>query len=203
MNKALIYLYISELEKELLGILAYHQFAQIIVSEIVNEAIITLHELPGGLATNEKTAKDLIQRNIRSFFSPTNTVKIIDKFQNWDNRVCYGYRGKTPFNTKTLIEFKLATDSSLKQVKNLEHAMLEAVSKYSFKCKQVNKPSNNHSLSAILVGVALIALASVGIYSYSISNRYQRINAYTVFDNWTGKSIDVDKNMENNIITTY
>ena len=196
MNKHSVYSYICELEKELISNMAYQPFSEIIVSEIINHAIITLHELPGGLTTDERTAKDLVLRNIRCFFTPLNISNIVDKFQNWDKRVCYGHRGRHSFDTKTMIEFKLATDSSLQQVKKLEENMLEIVRNFSFKSKPINKSGVRISFVKTLVGIILIVLTLVGIYSYSISNRYQRVNASTVFDNWTGKSIDVYENME-------
>lgn len=190
MNKQLVYQYISGLEKELLGVLSYEQFAQLIVCEIINQSIIQLHELRGGLITDEKTAKDLVLRNIQSFFTTSNIAKVEDKLQNWDNRLCYGHRGKISPTPKTIIEFRIACDISINQVIEKRDAMLHAVRNFTFK----NEPKherNAKSLIVILAGFLLLVLASIGIYSYSISNRYQRINADTVFDKWTGKSIDV------------
>ena len=60
MDKNVVYSYICQLEKEMLCVLSYNQFARLIVSEIVNKTLIQLHELKGGLSTDERTAKDLI-----------------------------------------------------------------------------------------------------------------------------------------------
>ena len=196
MNKSLIYSYICELDKELLGVVAYSQFSGIIVSEIVNRALINLHERPEGLESDEKIAKSLISQNIRSFFTPINVAKIIDKFQNWDNRVCYGHRGKRSFSTKDLIEFKLAMDTR-SGVNKLEVMMLEAVKNFSFKGKPTGKPTIRLPFVTIIISIIVITLASIGIYTYSINNRYQRINASIVFDNWNGRSIDVYEDIEN------
>lgn len=197
MNKHLVYQHISELEKELLGVLSYEQFAKLIVSEIINQSIIQLHELKGGLITDEKTAKDLILRNIQSFFTPAHIAKVEDKLQNWDNRVCYGHRGKTSSTLKNIIEFRLACDISRRQVSEMRDTMLHAVRNFTFKSKPTSKQIASTHFIVILAGIILIALVSVGIYSYSVSNRYQRINSDIVFDNWTGESIDVFENLEN------
>lgn len=196
MNKPLIYQYISELEKELLGVLSYRQFAQLIVCEITDQSIIQLHELRGGLITDEKTARDLVLRNIQSFFTPANIVKVEDKLQNWDNRLCYGHRGKISSTLKTIIEFRIACDISRSQVVEMRDAMLHAVRNFKFRDKP-QKVRNVKPFVVIFVGFFLIALASIGIYSYSISNRYQRVNSEIVFDKWTGKSIYVFDNLEN------
>lgn len=74
--------------------------------------------------------------------------------------------------------------------------MTHAVRNHSFKNKTFLKKSMNISLIPIIGGIVIIALISVGIYFYSVSNRYQRINSEIVFDKWTGKSIDVFENME-------
>lgn len=189
MNKYLVYQYISELEKELLGVLSYEQFAQLIVCEVINQSIIQLHELRGGLITDEKTARDLVSRNIQSFFTPANIARVEDKLQNWDNRLCYGVRGKISSTPKDIIEFRIACDISRNQVIKKREEMLHTVRNFTFRSKP--KHERNVKSRFIITGLILTILVAYGIYSYSISNRYQRINADTVFDNWTGKSIDV------------
>lgn len=196
MNKSLIYSYICQLEKEMLWVLSYNQFARLIVSEIVNETLIQLHELKGGLSTDGKTAKDLICRNINQFYTPVYLSKVEDKLCNWDNRVCYGYRGRFAITPKGLAEFKIATNTSIKHVEKEKEELLNAVRNSNFKSESTSKHNVKQFLLAGIIGTILITLASIGIYCYSISNRYQRINASTVFDNWTGKSINVFENRE-------
>ena len=88
------------------------------------------------------------------------------------------------------------TAKGLVLVKEEQTAMTHAVRNHSFKNKTFLKKSMNISLIPIIGGIVIIALISVGIYFYSVSNRYQRINSEIVFDKWTGKSIDVFENME-------
>ncbi len=196
MDKHVVYSCICQLEKEMLCALSFNQFARLIVSEIVNETLIQLHELKGGLSTDEKTVKDLICRSIDSFYTPVNLSKVEDKLCNWDNRVCYGHRGRTAITTKSLAEFKIATNTSIKHVEKEKNEMLYAVRNFTFKSKSTNKQNTRLHLFAGIIGAIFIILTSIGIYSYSISNRYQRINASTVFDNWTGKPINVFENRE-------
>lgn len=198
MDKNVVYSYICQLEKEMLCVLSYNQFARLIVSEIVNKTLIQLHELKGGLSTDERTAKDLISRNIDCFFTPVNLVKVEDKLCNWDNRLCYGFRGMMAITPKDLVEFRIATNTSFKHVEKEKDEILNAVRNFTFK----SKPSPYHNKAKqsrilVIISIILIALTSIGIYFYSINNRYQRINADIVFDNWTGKSIDVFENIEN------
>ena len=196
MNKSLIYSYICELEQELFSVIPNNRFKETIVSEIVTGAIVQLHELDNSSKTDEDTAKGLVSMNIQSFYSSKHLPKVEDKYWNWENRVQYGWKGRIMPTPDNLIRFRESVDYTKPLVKEEQMAMTHAVRNHSFKNKTFLKKSMNISLIPIIGGIVIIALISVGIYFYSVSNRYQRINSEIVFDKWTGKSIDVFENME-------
>lgn len=196
MNKSLIYSYICELEQELFSVIPNNRFKETIVSEIVTGAIVQLHELDNSSKTDEDTAKGLVSMNIQSFYSSKHLPKVEDKYWNWENRVQYGWKGRIMPTPDNLIRFRESVDHTKPLVKEEQTAMTHAVRNHSFKNKTFLKKSMNISLIPIIGGIVIIALISVGIYFYSVSNRYQRINSEIVFDKWTGKSIDVFGNME-------
>lgn len=202
MNKYLIYQYLSELEKDLKKLISNNRFNELIIAEIINKSLIEAFEIGDSSRSDEDTAKGIVAMNVQSFYTPKHLAKVEDKYWNWDNRLQYGFRGRVMATPDNLIRFRMSVDCTRKEVEEEKNAMLHAVRNFTFRSEPKHE-RNAKSLFAIIAGLILTLLAAVGIYSYSISNRYQRINAYTVFDNWTGKSIDVDKNMENNIITTY
>lgn len=196
MNKSLIYQYISELDKDLRLLISNNRFNELIIAEIINESIIQTYEMGNSSQSDEETAKGIVAMNIQSFYSPGHLAKVEDKYWNWDNRLQYGFRGRVMSTPDNLIRFRMSVDCTRKEIAEEKDAMLHAVRNFSFKNKPISTPRFGFSLVSKLFAIILIILASVGIYSYSISNRYQRINASTVFDNWTGKSIDVFENME-------
>ena len=196
MNKSLIYSYICELEQELFSVIPNNRFKETIVSEIVTGAIVQLHELDNSSKTDEDTAKGLVSMKIQSFYSSKHLPKVEDKYWNWENRVQYGWKGRIMPTPDNLIRFRESVEHTKPLVKEEQMAMTHAVRNHSFKNKTFLKKSMNISLIPIIGGIVIIALISVGIYFYSVSNRYQRINSEIVFDKWTGKSIDVFENME-------
>ena len=196
MNKSLIYSYICELEQELFSVIPNNRFKETIDSEIVTGAIVQLHELDNSSKTDEDTAKGLVSMNIQSFYSSKHLPKVEDKYWNWENRVQYGWKGRIMPTPDNLIRFRESVEHTKPLVKEEQMAMTHAVRNHSFKNKTFLKKSMNISLIPIIGGIVIIALISVGIYFYSVSNRYQRINSEIVFDKWTGKSIDVFENME-------
>lgn len=190
MNKPFIFQYIAELEQDLKKLISNNRFSELIIAEIINESIIQAYEMGNSSLSDEETAKGIVAMNIQYFYKPEHLVKVEDKYWNWDNRLQYGFRGRIMTTPDNLIRFRMSVDSTRKEVAEEKDAMLHAVRNFTFRIKP-KRERNTKSLIAILAGFMLIVLASIGIYSYSISNRYQRINADTVFDKWTGKSIDV------------
>lgn len=194
MNKPLIYQYISELEKNLKPLISNNRFNELILAEIINESIIQTYEIENSSQSDEETAKGIVAMNIQSFYTPEHLTKVEDKYWNWNTRLQYGFRGRVMATPDNLIRFRMSVDCTRKEVAEEKDAMLHSVRNFTFNSKPINKSGISFPLGAVLAGIILIALVSVGIYSYSISNRYQRINEDTVFDNWTGKSIDVYEN---------
>jgi hypothetical protein len=190
MNKPFIFQYIAELEQDLKKLISNNRFSELIIAEIINESIIQAYEMGNSSLSDEETAKGIVAMNIQYFYKPEHLAKVEDKYWNWDNRLQYGFRGRIMTTPDNLIRFRMSVDSTRKEVAEEKDAMLHAVRNFTFRIKP-KRERNAKSLIAILAGFMLIVLASIGIYSYSISNRYQRINADTVFDKWTGKSIDV------------
>lgn len=197
MNKPLIYSYICELEQELFSVIPNNRFKELIVSEIITGAIVQLHELDNSSKTDENTAKGLVSMNIQTFYSSKHITKVEDKYWNWENRVQYGFKGRIITTPDNLIRFRESVDRTKPLVEEEQMAMTHAVRNYLFKNKISSKKRMTSSAATIFWGIVLIALISVSIYSYSVSNRYQRINSDIVFDKWTGKSIDVFNNLEN------
>lgn len=195
MNKPLIYSYICQLEHELYSVIPNNRFKEIVVSEIITGAIVQLHELDNSSKSDEDTAKGLVSMNIQTFYSTKHLLKVEDKYWNWEDRVQYGYKGRIMPTPDNLIRFREAVDCTKPIVSEERMAMTHAVRNCILEHRSSNKPHFKMSLVLVLIGLFFVALASIGIYSYSISNRYQRINARIVFDNWTGKSIDVFENM--------
>lgn len=192
MNKFLIFQYISELEKDLKALISNNRFNELIIAEIINESLIQAYEISNSSLSDEEAAKGIVAMNIQSFYKPEHLTKVEDKYWNWDNRLQYGFRGRVMTTPDNLIRFRMSVDCTRKEVAEEKDAMLHAIRNFSFKSKPTDrKRITLPILVVILAGIVLLALASIGIYSYSINNRYQRINAETVFDNWTGKSIDV------------
>lgn len=189
MNKPLIYQYISELEKELKLLISNNRFNELIIAEIINESIIQVYEIANSSKSDEDTAKGIVSLNIKYFYKAEHLTKVEDKYWNWDNRIQYGFRGRIMATPDNLIRFRMSVDCTRKEVEEEREAMLHAVRNFSFKNKPTKKQGVRFPLIGWIVGIVLILLTSIGIYSYSISHRYQRINVDTVFDNWTGRSI--------------
>lgn len=196
MNKSLIYQYISELEKDLKSLISNNRFNELILAEIINESIIQTYEMGNSSQSDEETAKGIVAMNIQSFYSPGHLTKVEDKYWNWDNRLQYGFRGRVMATPDNLIRFRMSVDCTRKEIAEEKDAMLHAVRNFSFKNRPTNKCVVKRHLAYWFVFAAFFILASAGIYSYSISNRYQRINTKVVFDNWTGESINIFETME-------
>lgn len=198
MNKSQIYEYICQLEHELYSVIHNNRFKDIIVSEIITGAIVQLHELDNSSKSDEDTAKGLVSMNIQTFYSKKHLPKVEDKYWNWENRVQYGYKGRIMPTPDNLIRFREAVDYTNPIVEEERMAMTHAVKNCTLEHHFSNKPHFNSSLVLVVIGFIILVLTSIGIYSYSINHRYQRINADIVFDNWTGKPIYVFEDLENN-----
>lgn len=196
MNKCLIFQYISELERDLKLLISNNRFNELILAEIINESLIQVYEMGNSSLSDEETAKGIVAMNIQSFYTAKSIVNVEDKYWNWDKRVQYGFRGRIIATPDNLLRFRMAVDCTRKEIAQERDAMLHAVKNFTFKNKPAIKRRWGVYWIAGIVGVILVALMAIGIYSYSISNRYQRINARIVFDNWTGRSIDVIENKE-------
>ena len=57
MNKQLIYSYICEIEADLKDLIQNNRFSELIICEIINEAIIQIHEIGNSSMSDEETAK--------------------------------------------------------------------------------------------------------------------------------------------------
>ena len=196
MNKSLIYEYICTLEQELYSVIQNNCFKDLIISEIITGAIVQLHELDNSSKSDEDTAKGLVSMNIQTFYSKKHLQKVEDKYWNWENRIQYGWKGRIMPTPDNLIRFRDAVDYNKPNIVEERTAMTYAIKN----CKLANQlPNKSHfkmPFLFILFGVIFIALTSIGLYSYAINNRFQRINSDIVLDNWTGKSIYVYDNFE-------
>ena len=186
------------MESELLSTIPNNRFKDLIVSEIITGSIIQLHELDSSTKSDEDTAKGLVSMNIHSFYSNKHLPKVEDKYWNWENRVQYGWKGRILATPDNLIRFRDSVDLTKPIVQEERSAMTSAVRNCIFKHTSPTRLKFKKPTTTILIGLVLILLTSLGLYSYAITHRYQRINADIIFDNWTGQSIDVFENLDRN-----
>ena len=64
MNKQQIYSYICEIEADLKDLIQNNRFSELIVSEIINESIIEIHEIGNSSMSDEETARGIVAQNI-------------------------------------------------------------------------------------------------------------------------------------------
>ena len=185
MNKQLIYSYICEIEADLKDLIQNNRFSELIICEIINEAIIQIHEIGNSSMSDEETARGVVARNIESFYKPKHLLKVEDKYWNWDERLQYGFRGRIMATPDNLMRFRMAVDTTRKEVKEEMNAMLHAVRNASFNPKTKCRKSKRISVSTAW---RLIILVCVFIYAflYAYQHRYMRMQGVTVMDTWKG-----------------
>ncbi len=133
MNKQVVYSCISEIEQGLKELVSNNRFSDLIVCEIINDAIIMMHELDNSSKSDEETAKGLVTMSIDSFYTPKYLQAVEDKYWNWDKRLHYGFRGRIMETPDNLMRFRMAVDITRKQVLEEKNAMLHAVRNHTFK----------------------------------------------------------------------
>lgn len=185
MNKQLIYSYICEIEADLKDLIQNNRFSELIICEIINEAIIQIHEIGNSSMSDEETAKGVVARNIESFYKPKHLLKVEDKYWNWDERLQYGFRGRIMATPDNLMRFRMAVDITRKEVKEEMNAMLHAVRNASFNPKTKCRKSKYVSVSTAW---RLVILVCVFIYAflYAYQHRYMRMQGAAVMDTWKG-----------------
>ena len=185
MNKQLIYSYICEIEADLKDLIQNNRFSELIICEIINEAIIQIHEIGNSSMSDEETAKGVVARNIESFYKPKHLLKVEDKYWNWDERLQYGFRGRIIATPDNLMRFRMAVDITRKEVKEEMNAMLHAVRNASFNPKTKYRKSKYVSVSTAW---RLVILVCVFIYAflYAYQHRYMRMQGAAVMDTWKG-----------------
>lgn len=197
MNKHLIYDYICEIETDLHDILSHNRFANLIICEIVDDAIIGLHEVDSSSLTDEETAKGFVTMSVNKFYTQNHLVKVEDKYWNYDNRLSYGYRGRILATPDNLIRFRNAVDLTRKEVVNEKDAMLHAVKNFEFKTvKMKHSPSStlkNNFLSKSLAIIAVLFLLIICV-SYALQHRYTKISGPYILDTWTKTLMHPDDN---------
>ena len=179
MNKQQIYSYICEIEADLKDLIQNNRFSELIVSEIINESIIEIHEIGNSSMSDEETARGIVALNIESFYNPKHLLKVEDKYWHWDERLQYGFRGRIMATPDNLMRFRMAVDTTRKEVKEEMNAMLHAVRNASFNCRKSKCVS-------VPTAWRLIILACVFIYAflYAYQHRYMYVGSGAVMDTW-------------------
>lgn len=191
MNKSLIYTFICELEQELKELLSNNRFSELILCEIINDAIITMHEVDNSSKSDEDTAKGFVILSIERFYTPKYLQAVEDKYWNWDKRLHHGFRGRILPAPDNLLRFRMSVDTTRKEVDMEKKAMLHAVSTHDFKSKIRKYGNIKLNIYKIIISVAVFLLIAISIVFYALNNRYLRMDEEIVFDKWTGKNINV------------
>lgn len=191
MDKSRIYSCICELEQNLKELLSNNRFSELIICEIINDAIITMHECDSSSFSDEETAKGVVSMSINSFYEPKHLLKVEDKYWNWDKRLHYGFRGRIMATPDNLIRFRMAVDTTRKEVDMEKKAMLHAVNTHNFKNKSRKHRNIKLNNYQFIISIAVFLLIAISIVFYALNNRYLRMDEEFVFDKWTGKSINV------------
>lgn len=183
MNKQQIYSYVCEIEADLKDLIQNNRFSELIVSEIINESIIEVHEIDNSSMSDEETARGIVALNIESFYNPKHLLKVEDKYWHWDERLQYGFRGRIMATPDNLMRFRMAVDTTRKEVKEEMNAMLHAVRNASFNSKTKCRKSKCVSVPTAW---RLIILACVFIYAflYAYQHRYMYVGSGAVMDTW-------------------
>lgn len=183
MNKQQIYSYVCEIEADLKDLIQNNRFSELIVSEIINESIIEVHEIDNSSMSDEETARGIVALNIESFYNPKHLLKVEDKYWHWDERLQYGFRGRIMATPDNLMRFRMAVDTTRKEVKEEMNAMLHAVRNASFNSKTKCRKSK-----CVYVPTAwrLIILACFFIYAflYAYQHRYMCVGSGAIMDTW-------------------
>ena len=191
MNKSLIYTFICELEQDLKKLLSNNRFSDIILCEIINDAIITMHEVDNSSKSDEDTAKGFVVLGIERFYTPKYLQAVEDKYWNWDKRLHYGFRGRILPTPDNLLRFRMSVDTTRKEVDMEKKAMLHAVNTHDFKNKSRKFGNIKLNIYKIIISIAAFLLIAISIVFYALNNRYLRMDEEIVFDKWTGKNINV------------
>ena len=191
MNKSLIYTFICELEQDLKKLLSNNRFSDIILCEIINDAIITMHEVDNSSKSDEDTAKGFVVLSIERFYTPKYLQAVEDKYWNWDKHLHYGFRGRILPTPDNLLRFRMSVDTTRKEVDMEKKAMLHAVNTHDFKNKSRKFGNIKLNIYKIIISIAAFLLIAISIVFYALNNRYLRMDEEIVFDKWTGKNINV------------
>ena len=183
MNKQQIYSYVCEIEADLKDLIQNNRFSELIVSEIINESIIEVHEIDNSSMSDEETARGIVALNIESFYNPKHLLKVEDKYWHWDERLQYGFRGRIMATPDNLMRFRMAVDTTRKEVKEEMNAMLHAVRNASFNSKTKCRKSKCVSVPTAW---RLIILACFFIYAflYAYQHRYMCVGSGAIMDTW-------------------
>lgn len=191
MNKSHIYTFICELEQELKELLSNNRFSELILCEVINDAIITMHEVDNSSKSDEDTAKGFVVLSIERFYTPKYLQAVEDKYWNWDKRLHHGFRGRILPTPDNLLRFRMSVDTTRKEVDMEKKAMLHAVSTHDFKSKIRKYGNIKPNIYKIIISIAIFLLIAINIVFYALNNRYLRMDEEIVFDKWTGKNINV------------
>jgi hypothetical protein len=158
MNKSLIYTFICELEQELKELLSNNRFSELILCEIINDAIITMHEVDNSSKSDEDTAKGFVILSIERFYTPKYLQAVEDKYWNWDKRLHHGFRGRILPTPDNLLRFRMSVDTTRKEVDMEKKAMLHAVSTHDFKSKIRKYGNIKLNIYKIIISIAVFLL---------------------------------------------
>lgn len=167
MNKAVVYSRIEQIEQRLKPVLSDNCNADVIMHEIISEAIMLVHDSDNSCLTNEEIAQGAVRMSINSFYEASNIVKVIDKYSNPQSRIFYGLHARSVYNTENLLK---SIDILKKDVRKERDSLLKTVDSINFTFHE--KPRKPYKYVAIIV----IAIMGVGLLLSSVLNLQNKSN---------------------------
>lgn len=162
MSKTQIYSYIESIEDELRKVLENNPNAEVIIHEIVTEALMLVHDTDNFAFSDEEVAKGVMRMSVNSLYEAGRLMNIIDKFNNPRNRVFYGLRGRFCSSTESLMK-----SLDIRKVRDEHRALLLTIDKATLS-KSNDRAKRFQSLASInntavkwLTGCVTVAVVAV------------------------------------------
>lgn len=176
MNKVVVYSRIEQIEKRLKSVLSDNCNADVIIHEIISEAIMLVHDSDNSCLTNEEIAQGAVRMSINSFYEASNIVKVIDKYNNPQRRIFYGLRARSVYNTENLLE---SIDILKKDVREERDSLLKTVDSINFTFYE--KPQKQYKyvavITVVIMGVGLL-LSVLNLQNKSNEGKYVYVDDY-------------------------
>ena len=163
MNKTKIFGYILELETVLKTLLVNNPFSEVIIFEIITDAIMTIHDVDSSSFSDEKTAKSAIEMSISAFYNQKNFLKLEDKYRNWRERVTYGFKGRLSVTPDNLMRFRKAFDMTRKDVIREREALIYAVKNHIFQKESKKRSTSQTKFKWIVSAITIVAIVIAGM----------------------------------------